>query len=204
MSEDDIIEGEMSEQAEAGAFNIVTTGMPPGNPKHMSEDEPGIRARETADHGKEEAARRAWARANAKRGLPPEYRNVRGQKGPPPKTAASRKSSSTDFSSFGSAGSIPPKPKQKSKDLHGIAATVQMAHAMLAMRLERADFTISDDEAFMLVKAVDDLLEHYGIKIMGTASPWAALVYAITMIYGTRIGTIVIERMKKPQQSQAA
>jgi hypothetical protein len=187
MSEDNGLEAEndlTESQMEELSGPIGKPGqMPRGNPAHVSAGEADLRKQEIAQLGQEEAARRAWERAKAKR-----------SKSPPGKTAPPRKA--TTFADIGAA-QAPKAPKDKPRDIKGIASTVQFAHAMLAMKMQNQDFAISEDEAYMLTKAVDDLLVYYGVKMSGKASAWSALIYAVTMIYGPRVASLIMARNKE-------
>lgn len=196
MAEDD----NDTDEVPIGGFRkngLMRTGFPPGNPNHVGPNEAQARRDDVEAFGQAEAAKRAHARweayRQAKGGRPP------GASSPKSSTSGTKTNPKGQSSEFASSlsGAIPPAPKDKPVDIKGLSQTVMLAHVMLAMKLERADFAINEDEAYMLTKAVADLLDYYGIKLKGKASAWSALIYAVTMIYGTRVAAIVIENMKK-------
>jgi hypothetical protein len=199
MNEDEIEDVNLSADgiiSQAGPIGRGATGFPPGNPNHISTEEGVLRRDETTTFGKEEAARRAWGRATAHRAKSGGASPRKGNAGP---AKAAKPTSATGFRES-MADAIPSKPKEKPRDIQGLSKTVMLAHAMLAMKLERAEFAINEDEAYMLTKAASDLLDHYGIKLSGKASAWSAMIYAVTIIYGTRIGAMIIENMKKSKE----
>lgn len=101
---------------------------------------------------------------------------------------------------------IPKAPRQKTKqDLAGIVAGFQFGHTLLATRMGDPNWIISEDESYMIIKAGSDLLDYYKIKIDGKNGAVAALIYAISMVYGPRIFAEVMKAKAKnvgPVQQQ--
>lgn len=173
------------------------TGFPPGNPNHISATEGELRRSETAKFGKETAATRAWARAT-------EHRSKTGTSKPASSEKSAKPSKATDFREAPMAGAVKSAAKGKNKaELEKWAKSVQFAHALLAMKMENEDFALSEDEALLLTEAVIDVLEYYNIKLKGQASAWGGLAYAVGMIYGPRIASLVISRIKNNQVKSA-
>jgi hypothetical protein len=202
MSEDDGIEGEngLSEADMTALTGANTkapigkvTGFPLGNPDHIGPDERELRKSETEKFGRETAATRAWARATEKRAKAGTSKGSNSEKSAKPSKA-------TDFREAPMAGAVKAAAKGKSKaELEKWAKSVQFAHALLAMKMENEDFALSEDEALLLTEAVIDVLEYYNIKLKGQASAWGGLAYAVGMIYGPRIASLVISRIKNNQ-----
>lgn len=184
-------------------FHIQKTGMPPGNPNHVSATEAQTRREEIASLGSAEAAQRAWARANAvraKRHGP----GANGKSQPGGRARPKGPGDATDFGPSPMAGATQSKTKGKDrKEIEKWSRSVQFAHAMIALKLQRQEFAISDEEAFLLTEAVVDVMEYYNIKLKGTAGAWGALIYAVGMVYGPRVAGLVIERMQAAQPAQA-
>src|ERR1700744_3690344 len=105
---------------------VVRTGFPPGNVSRTP-GEVDQRLKDEATGGKEYAWAQAWAR-----------REARQNKAAPP-------AGIHEFPKASAAKLNPPKASAiKPKDIQGLAATVQLAHAMLAMTMKNDDWAISE------------------------------------------------------------
>ena len=60
--------------------------------------------------------------------------------------------------------------------------------------------TFSEDEANLITEATIDLLDFYNVKIK-RVGPWGGMAYAVLMVFGPRVATLVMERINanKPQ-----
>lgn len=198
----------LAEALEALTANPRVTGYPPGNPDTMiGPNERALRQAEEAKFGKPVAATRAWARATeakAKRGPT----NPKPSSGAKPGAANPKAGTASQFDASPMAGAKMSNAKGKDKkDLEKWSRSVQFAHAMLAMKMQNQDFAISDEEALLLTEAVVDLLEYYNIKLKGQAGAWGALIYAVGMIYGPRVASLIIAKRMQPapnNQTQAS
>jgi len=190
--------GEVPEVLLAGDHPRVT-GFPPGNPNHISPEEAGLRKEETVKFGKDVAATRAWARATehrAKTGGPQNPKNKgKGQATPKP----GKPTQASDFRPMAD-GIKSAATGDKKKQLTSWSPKVQFASQLVAMKLERADFAFSEDEANLITEATIDLLDFYNVKIK-RVGPWGGMAYAVLMVFGPRVATLVMERINanKPQ-----
>lgn len=200
---DDETEVPLAEALETLTPNPRVTGYPPGNPKNVSDQEQELRKEEEAKFGKPVAATRAWARAT-------EARNKRGgnpkpSSGAKPGAANPKAGTASNFDASPMAGAIKSNAKGKTKaDLEKWSRSVQFAHSLLAMKMQDGNWAISDDESLLLTEAVVDLLEHYNIKLKGQAGAWGALVYAVGMIYGPRVASLIMSKRAQAHQPNNA
>lgn len=166
------------------------TGMPPGNPNNVSATEREDRRRDIETYGAAEAATRAWARAG----------KTRAKAKPKVGGGSSKTSAPTDATDFAASpiplAKVTAKGKDK-KDIEKWSRSVMFAHAMLAMKLGRAEFQIDEEEAKLLTEAVIDLSEYYNIKLKGQAGAWAGLIYAVGMVYGPRVGAMIVQNINR-------
>lgn len=189
-----------------GFAPIERTGMPPGNPNStVGPGEGDLRRAETAALGKAEAARRAWTRFEARPGAKAGPKKAPGASGARKPVRPSNATSLGDNVHEFPAGSARSSAKGKDrKEIERWSKGVQLAYGLIAMKLQDQDWAISDEEAVFLTEPFMDVMEHYNIKMKGTAGVWGAMIYALGMVNGPRIVTTVMRVMAQRKAEEAA
>lgn len=78
------------------------------------------------------------------------------------------------------------KPRTK-KNVEHFRKVLLSFHAKCALVTGIEEVALDDEEATMLAEATADLLSYYNIKVSGKGGAVLGLVYAVTMIYGSRL-----------------